>query len=241
MKIDIWRMYMDISKRLRMVASAVTPGNRLADIGTDHGYVPIYLVKKGSCPAAIAMDVNKGPLSKATAHIAEEGLEDKISTRLSDGLMKLQIGEADSIVIAGMGGDLTSRILQARKDILEAGVELILQPQSEWFKVRHTLHDAGYRIEQEWFLKDDGKYYVIIKAVPGEQSYDSEVAYAYGAVLESECIPVYEEYLNREIEKRRGIAESIRKNQKNLCAIEQRLVEIDGEIAQMKERLALLR
>ena len=74
---------MNLSKRLLAVASAVTPGNRVADIGTDHGYVPIYLVQKGWIPSAIAMDVNKGPLERAAQHIREQGLESRISTRLN--------------------------------------------------------------------------------------------------------------------------------------------------------------
>ena len=231
---------MDISKRLKAVAHAVTPGKILADIGTDHGYVPIYLVKKGSCPKAIAMDVNQGPLERAKEHILKEGLEERIQTRRSNGMDKLEAGEAESIVIAGMGGDLTSRILQAGKDILSQGVELILQPQSEWFKVRHTLHHMGYRITEEWFLKDAGKYYLIIKAMPGQESYASESAYAYGACLHSECKAVYEEYLNREIKKREEIASAMRKHQKNPESLQVRLKEIDGEVKEMKERLTRL-
>ena len=157
---------MELSKRLQTVAAAVTPGHRIADVGTDHGYVPIYLVKNGLCPSACAMDVNKGPLARAAEHIGQEGLSDKIATRLSDGLAGLSPDETDTVVIAGMGGELICRILKNAPEFLKAGMEFILQPQSEWFKVRHLLHDAGYHIAGEWFLKEDGKYYVVIKALP---------------------------------------------------------------------------
>ena len=148
---------MELSKRLQTVAAAVTPGHRIADVGTDHGYVPIYLVKNGLCPSACAMDVNKGPLARAAEHIGQEGLSDKIATRLSDGLAGLSPDETDTVVIAGMGGELICRILKNAPEFLEAGMEFILQPQSEWFKVRHLLHDAGYHIAGEWFLKEDRK------------------------------------------------------------------------------------
>lgn len=157
---------MELSKRLQTVANAVTPGSRVADVGTDHGYVPIYLVERGLCPGAIAMDVNEGPLARAEEHIRAEGLSDRIQTRKSDGLAALAPEETDAVVIAGMGGALMCRILQDATAFLEAGRELILQPQSEWFKVRRLLSASGYRITQEWFLEEEGKYYVVIKAGP---------------------------------------------------------------------------
>ena len=94
---------MELSKRLMAVACLVTPGNRLADVGTDHGYIPIYLIKENRIPHAIAMDVNRGPLLRAQEHIRMEGLEERIETRLSDGMKMLLPTEADTVVIAGMG------------------------------------------------------------------------------------------------------------------------------------------
>ena len=103
---------MELSKRLKTVAAAVTPGHRVADVGTDHGYIPIYLVERGLCPAACAMDVNRGPLARAEEHIRQEGLSDRIGVRLSDGLEKLSPEETDTVVISGMGGELICRILR---------------------------------------------------------------------------------------------------------------------------------
>ena len=91
---------------MKAVASMVTAGNVLADVGTDHGYVPIALVQRKKIPRAIAMDINKGPLQRACEHIAEFRLEDYIETRLSDGVAKLEVGEVDTILVAGMGGEL---------------------------------------------------------------------------------------------------------------------------------------
>ena len=104
-------MPVHLDQRLLTVARLVRQGAYLADIGTDHGYVPIWLVQKGVCPSALAMDVRKGPLERAEEHVEEVGLSGKIELRLSDGLAKLKAGEADTVVIAGMGGPLMERIL----------------------------------------------------------------------------------------------------------------------------------
>lgn len=162
---------MELSVRLKTVAQAVTKGNRVADVGTDHGYVPIYLVKNNLSPGGIAMDVNKGPLEKAQEHIREEKLGGRIATRLGNGLTPLEPEETDTVVIAGMGGDLICKILKAKPEFLTGGKEFVLQPQSEWFKVRRLLKEYHYRIEKEWFLKEEDKYYVIIKAKPEQSSH----------------------------------------------------------------------
>ncbi len=203
---------MDLSKRLMTVAGGVTKGNRLADIGTDHGYIPIYLVQEGICPSAIAMDVNQGPLDRAKSHIQECGLSDKIGTRLSNGLEKLDPSEADSIVIAGMGGALMTDILTRGIHVVKAGKEFILQPQSEIYKVRHFLHDNGYAIMDEHIVKDEGKYYFIIKAVPGQQKYEEEFLYEYGEILLREKSSLMLEYLDREMNKYHKIMESLEDN-----------------------------
>ncbi len=203
---------MELSRRLHAVAGKVTRGNRLADIGTDHGYIPIYLVSEGICPSAIAMDVNQGPLDHADAHIREYGLEKKIGTRLSNGLERLEAFEADSIVIAGMGGALMTDILNGGMHVIESGKELILQPQSEIFKVRHFLHDNGYMIVDEQILKEEGKYYFIIKAVPGQQKYEEEFLYEYGECLLKEKDSLMMEYLEREQKKYHKILEGLAEN-----------------------------
>ena len=102
-----------LSARLAAVAALVEPGSRVADVGTDHGYIPIYLVQTGIADRAIAMDVRSGPLERARAHVDRlpPGCRERIETRLSDGLKALSPGEADTVVIAGMGGELMIRIL----------------------------------------------------------------------------------------------------------------------------------
>ena len=103
---------MKLSKRLETVASMVTKGNRAADVGCDHGFVPIFLVESGTSPLAVAADVRPGPLSRAKEHIKEHRLEEKIQTRLSDGLANIKPDEADSLIMSGIGGILMMRLLQ---------------------------------------------------------------------------------------------------------------------------------
>ena len=151
---------------MEAVASMVTPGNVLADVGTDHGYVPISLVQQKKIPRAIAMDINSGPLQRACEHIVEFQLEEYIETRLSDGVKKLEVGEVDSILIAGMGGELVIHILKDGMEVCRNVKELILQPQSELEKVRQFLREEKFKIVDEDMVIEDGKYYPMMKVVP---------------------------------------------------------------------------
>ncbi|MDO5350323.1 MAG: class I SAM-dependent methyltransferase, partial [Lachnospiraceae bacterium] len=153
---------MKLSKRLELVASFVPEGSRIADVGTDHGYIPIELVKRGLCPSGIAMDIGKGPLERAREHIREQGLEEKIESRLSDGLSALKPGEADTVVIAGMGGELVIHILDAGRHMWESVKEFVLSPQSELDKVRKYLEENGFAIQKEAMVVDEGKYYTVM-------------------------------------------------------------------------------
>lgn len=209
---------MELSKRLSAVAGEVTRGNVLADVGTDHGYIPIYLLLEGVIPKAIAMDVNQGPLDRAKEHMKEHGLEAVMETRLSNGLQRLEPQEADSIVIAGMGGALMTEILDQGQHVIKAGKELILQPQSEVFKVRHFLHDHGYQIIKEHILKEEGKYYFILKAIPGSQRFSEEFLYEYGEYLLLSQNPLMEEYLQRELGKYKKILEGLVENASEAAA-----------------------
>lgn len=151
---------------MKAVASMVTPGGVLADVGTDHGYVPISLVQRKKIQKAIAMDVNKGPLQHAKEHIAEYQLEEYIETRLSDGVQKLEAGEADSILIAGMGGELVIHIISEGMEVCRSVKELILQPQSELGKVRKFLRENNFEIIDEDMVIEEGKYYPMMKVIP---------------------------------------------------------------------------
>ncbi|MCR4903962.1 MAG: class I SAM-dependent methyltransferase [Butyrivibrio sp.] len=152
-----------LSRRLQTIAETVTPGMRVADIGTDHGFVPIYLVLKNIVPKAIAMDVRRGPLDRAKEHVTEYGLSQKIDLRLSDGMEKLMENEADTVICAGMGGPLMQRIVEEGRPCEKGIKEMILQPQSELMEFRRFLRDNKYDVLTEKSLEEDGKYYFLIK------------------------------------------------------------------------------
>lgn len=136
----------------------------VADIGCDHAFVSIYLVSQKFFDKAIAMDVKKGPLLIAEKNIELYGVSDKVVTRLSDGFDKLDVCEADTAVMAGMGGELMVDILRRGSLHTNNGISLVLQPQSEPEKVRKYLLDIGYKITDEIMLIDEEKYYVVIRA-----------------------------------------------------------------------------
>ena len=189
-----------LSERLLAAAGMVTKGNIVADVGCDHAYTSIYLCQAGIAPKVIAMDVNKGPLVGAKAHVEEAGLSENIDIRLSDGLQRLIPGEADTVLLCGMGGLLMIKILSDYPEATASLKELILQPQSEVGEVRAFLHKQGYEITEEHMLKEDGKFYVMMRAVKSEvpQAYETECDYVYGKLLLEEKNPVLLEYLDRE-------------------------------------------
>lgn len=230
-----------LSKRLSSVAKLVSGQVRLADVGTDHGYIPIYLTQTGVITHGIAMDVNQGPLIRATEHIKEQNLEAYIDTRRSDGLMALSPGEVDSVVIAGMGGNLMIRILKDGSAVADTLSELILQPQSEVEEVRRFLIQSGWRIVDEDMVEEDGKYYFLMKAVLSTSvemnaHMATEADYRYGALLIARKHPVLLEYLYREERLCEQIYRSLEK-QEMTCAIGQRKTELVERLTVIQQAL----
>lgn len=233
---------MELSKRLKAVADMVETGAVLADIGTDHAYIPIWLVSRGLVPRAVAMDVNEGPLKRAQENIRQNGLEEKIETRRSDGFAVLVPGEADAAVIAGMGGGLTIRLLSEGMDVVRRLSECILQPQSEIDKVRTFLLEEGFSFIKEDLVEEDGKYYPMMKVRPPvypgnasgpEKWTDTELL--YGRLLLTERHPVLREYLEREIRIKSGIIRSLEGNETGRAA--QRIRELKNELEQAEKGL----
>ncbi len=226
---------MQLSKRLTAVASLVSQGNRLADIGCDHAHTSIYLVEKKVVPSSIAMDINKGPLERAKENICRYGYEAQITTRLSDGAKELKLGEADTLLISGMGGGLTMKILQESKEVVLAAKELVLQPQSEIGGVRHLLHQMGFQIVEEFMLTEDGKHYTGIKAKKGEEHYDKEVYYRYGKLLLKSQNPDLKEFLYYGKQNFGHVVDELSKqtDERN----KQRLFELKEELLYIEEAL----
>ena len=159
----------NISERLKCVASLVNKGARVADIGTDHAYLPIYLVQNGISNKVYACDVRKEPLRRAKLHIDEYGLSDKITTQLCDGLKGINKGDVDTVTICGMGAKLMKNILKAGIDKLGDNTQLVLSAQSELRDFRKYLLETGIDIKSEHMLLEDGKYYFIFDCVYNTQ------------------------------------------------------------------------
>ena len=155
-----------LSDRMQAVAALVSPCKSMADIGCDHGYVAIELIRSRTCEKVIAMDVNKAPLERAKGNISDYGMQEYIETRLSNGAAALMPNEADGIVCAGMGGRLVISILDQSRALICEMKQVVLQPQSELDEVRRYLRTNGYLIEKEDMVFEDGKYYPMMRALP---------------------------------------------------------------------------
>lgn len=218
----------------------ITVGNILADVGTDHGYIPIYQVQQGNNPKAIAMDLREGPLERAKDHIHKCGLDAQIETRLSDGVEALFPGEAESIVVAGMGGELVIHILTAGDKVCRMAKELILQPQSEIAEVRRFLQENAYQIVAEDMVFEDGKYYPMMRVMPVEKpnaeirketdAFDTKLKEMYGEQLLFMRHPILKQYLDYQKGQLEEILQNLSKQQASQ-KIEDRIEEIKDKIA----------
>ena len=190
-------MKLPISKRLLCCASMVTPGARVADIGTDHGYLSIHLLQTGAAAHVIACDLRKDPLENARRNAHLFGVDGAMELRLSDGLERIQPGEVDTVVMAGMGGDLIGRILSQCPWRRQAGLQFILQPQSAGNVLRRWLCGDGFEILREEPVQDGNFLYTVMElrqGAPAPLSPGSE--YASPALLKSGS-PLVKPYLAR--------------------------------------------
>lgn len=208
-----------LSLRLRTLADMVTPGNRVVDVGCDHGFLPIYLVRSGISPWVLAMDVREGPLTRAREHVAQYGLGEYIETRLSDGLQSYEAGEAETLVCAGMGGRLMAGILREGSRKARSFKEIILQPQSELSGFRRFLYEDGYEITKENILCEEGKFYFLMKAV-------------WTGTRKEAREPLFEEFGERLLRERNPVLRDYLEYRENrVCQIEKELISQPGQRA----------
>ena len=202
---------MALSKRLDTVLRLVPPCETAADIGTDHGFVPIELVRRGIADRAIASDVRSGPLERARQHIGEAGLSDRIDARLGSGLKTLSPGEAEVLILSGMGGLLITELLEEAPEVLGNAETLVLSPHTDWDAVRQCVQEQGFRIADETMTEEDGKFYVFLKCVRGARKRRyTRKELQYGPVLLKKCPEVFMRYLYREREKTANLLEKLR-------------------------------
>ena len=153
-----------LDKRLSAVAALVRQGSRLADIGTDHAYLPVHLVQAGVCPSAIASDIGEGPLDAACRTVTENGLTSEIALRLGNGLATVSAGEVEDIAIAGMGGETIVMILEATPWVKNKDIRLILQPMTRAEDLRRWLLHNGFTILEEHLIIDGRHLYPVMAA-----------------------------------------------------------------------------
>lgn len=156
----------NLTPRLQKIADLVKPCNCVADIGTDHAYLPVYLTVKEKCKLAVASDINEGPLNRAEATVKQYGQSHRIDLRLGSGVDTLSPDEADVIVIAGMGGIIITEILKSRPEIFKTTKQILVQPMSSVPELRENLFGIGYEIADEYLAKEDRKMYNILSLAP---------------------------------------------------------------------------
>lgn len=197
--------------RLGLCASMVRNGARLADIGTDHGYLPVWLARQGRIARAVAADLRPGPLQKAQHSIERYCVQDRVTARLSDGLNAVLPQEVDDIVIAGMGGEMMIHIISGAPWLKNAEKHLILQPMTSVKELRVYLAEQGFAVLREQAVTEDGRVYVVLLACYCPQVVKVDELYPYIGRLDarSESSRVYLRKKIRALEKRaRGLAVS---------------------------------
>jgi tRNA (adenine22-N1)-methyltransferase len=157
-----------LSRRLTQVAQFIPIGARLADIGTDHAYLPVQLALQGKISSAVASDINEGPLRAASALVEKYQLQSVIDLRQGDGLDVLQPGEVDVVVMAGMGGLLISKLLDKGMDKLVSVNRIIVQPNVSSHLIREWFLHHDWELKAEKILAEKGKVYEVLMAEPGE-------------------------------------------------------------------------
>lgn len=193
---------MKLSKRLQTIADFVKKNSVVADIGTDHAHIPIYLIENNIIDKAYACDINKGPLEKAKENIANFGVSKNIVLRLSNGLDKMSNKEVDTIIIAGMGGELIIDILNRGKVFFDKKNTFILSPHTKVDEVRDYLIRNGFKIIKEDMCIDEGKFYTVMEVRYTENTVmNSEAELLYGKYLIENKHPVLLRFLKKEEEK----------------------------------------
>ncbi len=234
---------MELSKRLQGVVKLVPVCPTVCDVGCDHGYVAITLIKEGIAERVIAMDVNAGPLEQAKRNGELYGVTERLDFRLSDGLSKVAPGEANAFLCAGMGGRLMVHIMTEGRAVMERMQGAVLQPQSELSLVRRYIYETGWHIVREDMVLEEGgdapnqgKYYPMMYIEPGKEPMPDETALLYGPLLLAEKHPVLRQYLEFSAELKEMLLDNLHKKAAGEQAFA-RIRELQKEIAVIKNIL----
>ncbi len=200
-----------LSPRLSALADLVEPCVCIADIGTDHAYLPVYLCLTGKADKGIASDIRRGPLQRATDTLCRYHMEDRIETRLGGGAETLSPQEADCIVIAGMGGLMIGEILAAHPDVFSAAKQILLQPMTALPELRSFLFEHGYTVLREILVPEENKLYHILSVTATPESKPlSEAECYFGRSLLAERPAHFEAYIQKQKRKLCRMAEGLK-------------------------------
>lgn len=211
--------------RLLSAVEFVTRGGRIVDVGTDHAYLPIYLVQKGLVSSALAADINEGPIQSARTNVAAAGLESQIKTLRTDGLCGVEPFAPDDVLIFGMGGELIVRILADAPWIKDAGIGLILQPMSRASLLRAWLLENGFAITGESITFEDKYYQTVAARYCGKTEAYTEEELALGKRNILARPPLFEGFVRHEIAVLSKIIDGKARSLDADAAAEQRLKE----------------
>lgn len=201
---------LDLSPRLAAIAALVPPGAKVADVGTDHAYLPVWLLLSGRIQSAVASDVNEGPLQRGRETARTYGVAEKIAFRRCDGLSGIAPQETDTVIIAGMGGDLMARILEAAPWTHQ--VQLILQPMSSQEVLRRWLFEHGYAVQRESLAREGKKFYSILTATGGTSVAYTPGEFWAGRQAKGECSPHRLDYLKDLLRRRQRALEGMQRS-----------------------------
>ncbi|KRO01739.1 SAM-dependent methyltransferase [Levilactobacillus paucivorans] len=225
-----------LSNRLATVASYVPKGSRLADIGTDHAYLPVNLLKRGLIAGGVAGEVVRGPFENAAHEIQREGLTDRLTARLANGLKAIEpADQIDTVVIAGMGGTLITQILTQDFDRLAGVKRLILQPNVGEMVVRRFLMTHGFQLVTEEILAEDGHTYEVLVADRADQpeTYNDEEL-RFGPYLLQEHSAIFIAKWQRELARTQAVRKQV---QQAAVVPEDKVAQLTAEIQEIEEVL----
>jgi len=222
---------LELTPRLRAIGESIERCNVIADIGSDHAYLPIYLIKNNKADKVIASDINIGPARISKERVKKYGLEDYIEVRIGNGLEVLNKGEADIIVIAGMGGLLIKSILEERIDVARDADRLILQPMRDSRTLINWLLKKSFVIIDGEIVKENEKYYEIIRTCYDENSDCSDEV--INEVYYYKNTPVLHEYIDKKIEQYKNIINQLKAS--NVADSDERMCECIKELNNYRE------
>ncbi|MCR2044933.1 tRNA (adenine(22)-N(1))-methyltransferase [Anaerosalibacter massiliensis] len=224
---------MKLSLRLITIKNFVKENSIVADIGTDHGYIPGYLIENNISKKVIATDISKGSLDKAIEYIEKIGYKEYIDTRLGNGLEVLKPYEVDTIIIAGMGGLLIKDIIEKDLEITKTINNFIFQPMGAAEELRKYLYENNFKIIDEKIIKEDGKYYEIIYVSRGKDYIEDEIYYEISKKLLDKKDPVLREFIEFKINKTEEILKELEKTHTEKTA--KRKEDLSSRLKKYKE------